>query len=383
MSVAELAVGEDAGRLAALIREAREAGITRRVLLVRLSELPSQLAQPHHLRLAREAVGPLAVADRARVFQLPNNDLVLVWRGAADAALRQTRAALHLLFEDEAGTLQDPENLCQVLALPDDAALLLASVEASTRTSEAPLRRAEPPRPLDLATLDAVEAALATADVARLVRRRAVCSPTEEGGMRLRWETRLLSLNELADSLAPGTDITADPWLFRRLTRVLDRRMLALLGAAEELRGAGPFGLGLNVASIVSPEFLRFDAGLPAGLRGQIVLGLTGVDMLADPAAFMFARDFARARQYRLMLRGVTVEQLGLLPLGRCRLDLLELHWAPGLLAMEPDALPFDPKRCVLAGVDDADALAWTMRHRPGFATGRRVVPDEWRRPGG
>ena len=58
----------------------------------------------------------------------------------------------------------------------------------------------------------------------------------------------------------------ADPWLFRRLTRTFDRRMLALLASPEELRLAGPLGIDLNVASVLSPAFLRFDGGVAGGV---------------------------------------------------------------------------------------------------------------------
>ena len=98
---------EDAVRLDALVREARDADIARRVLLVSLSSLPRQFVLPHHLRLARDAVEPLAMADRARVFGLPNHDLVVIWRGDAQAALSQSLDAVRLLFEDDAALLPD------------------------------------------------------------------------------------------------------------------------------------------------------------------------------------------------------------------------------------------------------------------------------------
>ena len=135
--------------------------------------------------------------------------------------------------------------------------------------------------------------------------------------------------------LAPERDLRADRWLFRRLTRTLDRRMLALLAVPGEVRAAGPFGLDLNVASILSPTFLRFDAGLPAALRGQLVLDLSPADVIADPASFLFARDFARARGYRLLLRGITAGLLDAFPLRRTGLDLLQLRWSPSWRRLE------------------------------------------------
>ncbi len=371
-------------QLESLVREARDAGIARRALVLRLSLLPRHAALPHHLRLARDAVEPLAMADRARVFVLPNRDIVVIWRGPAEVALDQSLDAIRLLFEDDVAPLADWAALTSLLQLPEEAEMLLEVVAAGVRPSPfAPVPPPPPPRRLDLATLAAVETALDRADIARMVRRRAVCSRTGESGMRLRWESRLLSIGELTEAVAPGFDITADPWLFRRLTRVLDRRMLALLAAAEELRGAGPFGLSLNVASLLGPEFLRFDAALPATLRGHVVIGLAAWDILGDPAAFLFARDFARARQYKLLLRGIAPDLIDVLPLHRTGLDLVEILWNDALLQADPDRLALEPRRVILSGVDTPEALAWCENLGAGFISGRLATPDVWRGPGG
>lgn len=369
----------DAQRLEALVRETQESAISRRVLLLRLSSLPRHLAQPHHLRLARDALAPLAAADRARVFTLPNDDIVVVWRGDAGGALTASLDAVRLLFEDDAD-LPDPGVLAEVLRLPDEAEAVLATVSQSLEPDDQSTIAAKPAgRPLDIPTLTALEALLAQADVARLARRRSICAPAEEGEYALRWELRLLSVNELAEALVPGHDVLAEPWLFRRLTRLLDRRMLALLAAPDELRGAGPFGLSLNVSSILAPEFLRFDAALPIALRGQIVLGIAADDMVADPAAFLFARDFAHARQYRLMLRAVPANLLSVLPLRRTGLDLLELRWSDAMAELSAVQLGIEPTRTLLAGVDTAAALDWAMNNDLAYLTGRLVLPSRKR----
>jgi hypothetical protein len=188
----------------------------------------------------------------------------------------------------------------------------------------------------------------------------------------VRWEKRFLSVAELAAELAPGHDPRGDPWLFRRLTRTLDQRMLALLSSRGELRGAGPFAINLNVASILSPGFLRFDAALPPLLRGHVVLDVALADTLADPPAFRFARDFARARGYRVLLRGIAdafVEAL--IPAG-CAVDYLQLRWSPALAARA--RLPFDPACVVLGRCDDATAVAEGRRLGIGLFQGAAVA---------
>ncbi len=350
--------------LQGLVRDCAASGVERCVLLLRIDLLPPRLARPHHLRLMRDALDPLLSAERARLHDLPTGRLAVSWRGPAAALLQQSREAMeHLLgtgFRIGPATAQ---SLVRLFNLPRDGAELLAAAGRDDDAEAAPRRRqaipVAPPRmPLDAAALAAMERHLAGADMTRFARRKPV-HRLDGGQVRLAWERRTLSIPELADTLAPGRDIRADTWLFRRLTRVLDSRMLALLSAPFELRGAGPFSLGLNVDSVLSPEFLRFDSVLPGSLRGHVVLEMQPADVLADPAAFAFARGFAQARGYRLLLRGVTATLLPLLCLPTMELDFVQLRWSPDLKRLAPAILRAGGAEWMLSRADDADAVQW------------------------
>jgi hypothetical protein len=188
-----------------------------------------------------------------------------------------------------------------------------------------------------------------------------------------RWERRRLSIDEIGETMVPGRDLRADPWLLRCLTRTLDQRLLSLLAAPGELRGATPFSLDLNVASLLGPDFLRFDAALPSALRGTIMVALRPPDILADPAAFLFARDFVRARGYRLALAGIDAARLAVFPLAALGLDKLLLRWSPALGEQTP-LLP-DPACIILCGTDDAVGLAWGRGKGIQLYEGRHIVP--------
>lgn len=347
--------------LRGLVRDCAASGVERRVLLLRTDLLPPRLTRPHHLRLMREALDPLLSAERACLHDLPTARLALSWRGPATALLQQSMDAMeHLLgagFHIGPATVQ---SLIRLFDLPGDGAHLLAAageVEAEP-THRRTVPAAPAPVPLDAAALAVLERELAAADMTRFARRKPV-HRLDGGHVRLAWEKRHLSISELTETLAPGRSIQADAWLFRRLTRVLDRRMLALLSAPLELRGANPFSLDLNVGSILSPEFLRFDAALPGALRGRVVLELQPADVLADPAAFAFARTFARDRGYRLLLRGVTATLLPLLCLRPMELDIVQLRWSPGLARIAPALLQAGSTEWLLSRTDDAGALQW------------------------
>ena len=182
----------------------------------------------------------------------------------------------------------------------------------------------------------------------------------DRGTPSLAWEARPLSAGELAEGLVPGHDLLAEPWLFRRLTRTLDRRMLSLLSSPGELAEARPFAVELNVASLLGPEFLRFDANLPATLRGRVAIALPPADLVADARSYSFAAGFARARSYRLMLQDATPTLLQVLAPIVPELDFVLVPWSQPL-ASDPASLleACPPDRVVLTGCPNRAALAW------------------------
>ena len=342
----------DDGRLRSLIRDTRIAGIARRVLLLRLSALPEPSSRQY--RAAQEALDPLFGANRAQLFALPGGDLAMVWRGEAEAALQRSLEALGRVFQGVA----DPEGMAVMLRLPEDAGLLLGELAtaAPVAAPAAALRALQP------GALDALEAALPQMSIDRFVRRQQV-SEAWNGGFRPAWERRFLAIGELFETLVPGCSAAADPWLLRRLGRSLDRRLLAWLGG--ELRGSGPFGIELNVASILGPEFLKLDSQMTAGLRGQVVLGLRPADIVADLEEFRFARDFARARGYRMMLRA-SAAHLEVIDVAELGLDLVHLRWSEALLGLGPEL----PAGLVLGGADRLAAIDWGRRHQVRYFQG-------------
>ena len=361
--------------LASLVRDTQSASVGRQALLVRLDCLPSPLRRPHHQRLARAALDPLLDADRGRLHELPAGRLAVSWRGEAAVNLGRVMAALgHLLLDAPAGT-PPLGTLTKMFQLPQDGPALLAAAREGADLGLPPCSPPVPPAaeaaPLDGMALARLEAALAHADVERFARRRPVCT-VEAGRLSLAWEERFLDLGEIAAELAPGRSLAADPWLFRRLARTLDRRLLALLATPGVLDRAYPFSLRLGMESLVSPEFLRFDAGLPGQLRGRIVVGFAPADVVADPLGFAFARDFVRARGYQVLLHGVEATLLRVLALSRLELDLVQVTWSAAVTRL---SLETGGARLLLDRVDEVAALDWARTHGAAFVQGRAALP--------
>jgi hypothetical protein len=362
---------DQAASLRDLVRRAELAGAQRRAVLLHMDQLPPSLAKPHHQRLARAALNSLAQADRAQQFELSRGRLAIVWRNRDGHELGHAMAALdHLLADLPPEQAVAPGQLVSVFDLPEQSAWLLD--ELIERPPAQPDGAPEPTRTPDAALMARLEHALAQADLSRFMRWRPVLHVTGPTPTPA-WDERDVAARDIAASLCPGFRIKADPWLFHRLTRSFDRRMLALNSFGHGASPTGPFALHLNIASILSPEFLRFDAALPGTLRGTVTLNLLAADILADPASFTFARNFARTRGYRLLLRAATPAVLAVLDLAAAELDYVQVP-ATASLQADPDKLHKLLPRATMAvvtGLDPDSGAAWARANGFSLVRGR------------
>lgn len=363
--------------LTTLVRDCSVSGVARRVLLLRTDLMPSSMTRAHHLRLTTEALDPLTEADRARRYHLPHGRYAVSWRGEATDRLRTALEDLGHLLQDAPLDAPSLPDLARLFELPRDGAALLAvagSPPHGAARQQHRTQEAQPSPALDLAALDTIETRLENANVTRFARRRMVCRPGPDG-FAVTWETRYLSISELITALAPGRNPYAEPWLFRRMTRALDRRVLAMLASANELKDAGPIGLDLNVSGVLSPEFQRFDAALPGNLRGHTIINLHPADIMADVPAFRFACAFLRARKHRVLLRAVAAPLLPVIELPALELDFAELRWSPALAGLNPTAMRAGTARWVLGQTDDETAIRWGIGAGIGLFSGNAVRP--------
>jgi hypothetical protein len=93
----------------------------------------------------------------------------------------------------------------------------------------------------------------------------------------------------------------------------------------------GEISVNLNVSTLLSPEFIQFDDAVIAALRGSIVIELQKVDIFHDLNAYMFARDFAKERGYRICIDGLTHETMPFVNREKLGADMIKLVWQPNL----------------------------------------------------
>ena len=314
----------------------------RRAVHVRFSRLRPHNRLDHQLRIAASTFDRLTRKFESSLFRLHNGDIVLVIKGAAigdiDAVVSQFRC---LFSDDPAVNMPDghPEAFVAWYELEREYEPLLQLCEeleekrreVATAGGWTPARDHDARR-LDPADLVRLERAIRDSDLTVVMRRQPVVFSSPESAPLPVFQELYISIADLSRIVMPGCNLTANRWLFQHLTAVLDQRMLALLMRRQDAALGRDFSLNLNVATVLSPEFMQFDREVVAVSSGKVIIELQQIDIFADPGSFLFAREFLHERGYKVCLDGVKHLALPLIDREGLGVDFVKFEWGYGLL---------------------------------------------------
>ncbi|MBI3707634.1 MAG: hypothetical protein HY246_08150, partial [Proteobacteria bacterium] len=253
----------------------------RRAVYMHLSKLRPYNRREQHLRIAYNTLETLVQAHEGQIFALANADVVLLCKGATVADMDAVILKVRFLFNEDPLVMGDDgdakKRFCDWFDLEQDYPTFLAHVEnllaalaaeerrRSSDVERQAARREPPLQTLDPRELARIQDALTRADLSAVMRRQAVCILVGDQPPQLVYNEVFVSIADLQQVIAPKTNLTSNRWLFQYLTETLDKRLLALLPRIDDSSIASRFALNLNVASVLSPQFLAFDTSLRAG----------------------------------------------------------------------------------------------------------------------
>lgn len=319
----------------------------RRAVHIHLSKLRPYNRRAQHLRIATNTFETLVRAYEGQIFSLANADIVFIAKGASQSDIDGAVLRLRYLFSEDPVIQNDdphgPDRFCTWYDIENGyeafltAMIKIVAMEEARRASTAqPARPASPPPPQSLDPLvpdqlARIEQSLARADLTNVIRRQPVCAMPPGALPQPVFQELFVSITDLQRVVAPKTNLASNRWLFQHLTETLDRRLLAALPRMGDSSIESRFSINLNVATILSEEFLAFDASVKSTARGTLVIELQMVDVFADMGSYLFARDFVRERGYRLCLDGLSYLTAPLVDRDRLGLDFIKIFWSPSM----------------------------------------------------
>jgi len=331
-----------------------------------LSRLRPFNRREHHIRVAADAFEGMVKDLLGQIFTFKNADIIFIFKTEAMGQVEQAIEKVKFLFGDD--PLLEEENQFnswydvetdyeEVVALARDMMERAKNAgNGSTSTHDvksALLAKQESGEPMTPRLLDRVVEALKAADLSNMVRRQYICSV--EGPQMVptaKFSELYISIYDLRETLLPGVNLTSSTWLFQHLTETLDRRVLSMLSKTADRDITGDISINLNVATLLSSEFLHFDENVIAAMRGNIVLELQHLDIFSDLNAYLFAREFVKERGYRICIDGVNYKTLPFIDRERLEADMIKLIWSPDIIHGGHDLTDNVIRHIMLTGAD-------------------------------
>lgn len=324
----------------------------RRAIHIHLHLLSPAYNQPLFLRIAAETFTRYLSGVEGQIFILADGDIIFIAKDITPSLLESAVDKVRLLFSQDPllekkeadgspsfHTLYDLEKDYEsFLAL---ALRLNADIERKKAAAMyADIPAMDPQAPIEPALLAKLESTLDTVDVSNISRRQLVCTLIDEAGPQPLFEEIFVSINDLRDIITPGVDLFSNTWLFRYLTLTLDERIMYML-MRDGIRTTRPFSINLNISSVLTPAFQKFEQSITPQLKGRLVIELNKLDVFSDMGSFLFVRDYLHDHGFRLCLDGLTHHTLPYYNRQRLGFDLVKLYWTPSALdTMLPSQKP-------------------------------------------
>ncbi|HET6157843.1 MAG TPA: hypothetical protein VFE34_05830 [Dongiaceae bacterium] len=335
--------------------------------------------QPHHLRIVRKTLEPLVRRYDAGIYEMHNRNVIVVAKGAAVEDIDRYVLQVRSLFSEDPlfGGEVEPAFSTWYNVERDYIALLsrVRQLNEARKSGPGDAQRSAQDAPSQIVAsgatirpthLEQIERAIEHADLANILRRQDVYAIMPGLRPAAMFHELYFSMYYLAQTLLPGHNVTADDFLFRHLTRALDRRMLALMTQRELFPMLKKAAINLNVRTVLAAEFMEFDKVTNIKDRGSLAIELPALDVMNDPNEYLFARDFLKERGYKIVLDGVKYLNLPLIDRDWLGFDFVKITWTPSLYddagGQRGDALKaavsrIGRDRVVLCRVDSEDAL--------------------------
>ncbi|MCQ2741265.1 MAG: hypothetical protein MJ210_04020 [Alphaproteobacteria bacterium] len=353
---------------------------TYQALYLNFKSLSDEVKTAQIRKAVQECFSLGAISENIKFFLFPNEDIAVVFKSDLRDAVASCLVKVKFLLQRDV-LVQKVASLeeCGVASWYD----LSSEYTDFVRRADAAYNVQELPKPqgnasffdtssskiyikqLTTEMLAKVQKIISVADFSSFVRRQSICAIIGKSLPQRVFEEVFVSIPDMRDSLLPEVNITSNPWLFLALTETLDRRVLELISRHDDGSLIGNFSVNINVSTILSDDFLRFDDSINGGMRQTIILELQLTDIFSDIRSFILAKTFAKARGYKICIDGITYDQLSYLNRSGLDCDLMKIVWHPELVNIFSKDEHFkdymnkaERAKIILCRVENAEAVA-------------------------
>lgn len=383
VAAAEKKVEYDNERLLGFLRSARNELQGLRLIHLHLSLLRER--EQGHQILVRTILNELTQkASHLQIFLISNGDVVVVYKGLKLTSITEVCQKIEQLLLAKTGlTGPNPyrdNSLYSIMELSLNFINVMNFIEELVKDRGLEPRALSKPS-ITLEELGKLERSMGMFDLSPFLFNQAIVNIAAERPDDVAYYELYISIKQLEERLCPAFDLTANRWLFNYFTANLDQSVLRALGHGPSFMRGRRIGININLPTVISTGFIKFDEILPSEFRGSIVLEISKVDLIENFHLFFEVAEFAQEKQFKLAIDGLNQFLVGNIDLEYLGCDYAKIFWSPDLLEMEANFRNLflrriaEQSRCrfVLCRCDTVSSLLFAERTGIQLVQGRAV----------
>ena len=333
--------------------------------------------QPHHRRLIATAFNVLIGPDEGKLFWTTAFDLFFVCRECPTTKLEKAKIDAIRAVEDDETLKQlvedgNDDKLCNWYDLEkeyddffdlvenyyerlktDDADAeqqptlksMMASLETKNNNHEATKKTnsEKSPKPKTVPQydhifpksvephmgpmqLDKLERNLLTMDMFSMIKQQNICVVMNNIPPEIIYTKKYFSLKEINKSVLPDYKIEGDKWLFQRLTKTFDSKMMKTLVEYQSFPDHF-LSINMNVSSILTKEFDHFIAQQKKLSDMPIILEISLFDIMSDLSEYYSAQEKLKNLDCKICICRMDIQSLYVLDREIMNVDFLKIRW--------------------------------------------------------
>ncbi|MBL4802742.1 MAG: EAL domain-containing protein [Emcibacter sp.] len=212
--------------------------------------------------------------------------------------------------------------------LSETTTTLASAYQETTKPLYDPIAPKDNLSPMGPIQLDQLERNLTNMEIFQMMTSQAAYVIVGNAQPQLIFVEHYISIKEIKKKLLPNYDLFADKWLFQRLTRTLDQKLLQALPQTNLSRNQ-VVSININVETIFTSEFDKFITEFKAHNDQPLILEIALFDVISDIQKYYDARDKLSKLGCRICLDAIDVQSLAVLDRSLLAVDFLKIHWKP------------------------------------------------------
>ncbi len=280
----------------------------------------------------------MSKASFLQIFNITNGDVIILYKGLKLASITEVCQKIEQLFLSK--TVMTGPNpyrekaLYSIMELSLNFINVMRFIEDLGRESNGDTVHETKP-PITLEELAKLERSLSMFDLSPFLFNQAIVNIDGETVDETEYYELYISIKLLQERLCPDYDITANRWLFNYFTTNLDQSVLRALSHGMTFMKGRNIGINVNLNSVISTGFIKFDENLPIDFRGRVVLEIAKSDLMENLGLYNEVVEFARDKQYQISIDGLNPFWVINMDLEYLDANFAKIFWSNDLLDMD------------------------------------------------